>query len=234
MNGDVAITTQAADMAAANGILVVNSAGNSGPGAGSITAPADADSIIAAGAVDVNGNLASFSSRGPTFDGRIKPELVARGVGTYLATASLSYGTGSGTSFSCPLLAGCAALLWSARPTLTNMQIREALIGSASRSDSPDNNYGYGLPDMLVALRYSFVPGDISGDEKTTLVDVIYLVNYVFDKDRPAINCLGADAGNCWTPAPLSAGDTDCDNNISLTDVIRLVNYIFRNGPPAC
>ncbi len=220
MNGDVAITTQAADMAAANGILVVNSAGNSGPSAGSIGAPADADSIIAAGAVDVNGVLASFSSRGPTFDGRIKPELAARGVSTYLAVAStLSYGSGSGTSFSCPLLAGCAALLWSARPTLTNMQIREAMLGVGNRA-TPDNNYGHGLPDMLKALRYSLVAGDLTGDEKVTLSDVIFLVNFVFKS--------GAE------PVPFDAGDVNCDSSVTLGDIMHLVNYIFKNGPPAC
>jgi subtilisin family serine protease len=222
LNGDVAITTIAADMAAANGILVCNSASNSGPSAGSIHAPADADSIIAAGAVNSSGTIASFSSRGPTADGRIKPELVARGVSTYLAVAStLGYGSGSGTSYSCPLLAGCAALLWSARPYLTNMQIREAMIGSADRVTSPDNTYGYGLPDMLKALRYSFVPGDLNGDEKVTLGDVIFLVNFLFKSGSPE-------------PVPVAAGDTNCDINISLADVLLLVNYILKHGPPAC
>ncbi len=222
MNGDVAITTQAADMAAANGILVVNSMGNSGPGSGTLSAPADADSIISAGAVDVNGVIANFSSRGPTSDGRTKPELVARGVSTYLAVAStLGYGSGSGTSYSCPLLAGCAALLWSARPNLTNMQVREAMMGSGNRVSSPDNIYGNGLPDLLKALRYSFVPGDLNGDERITLGDVIFLVNYIFKSGSPE-------------PVPLSAGDTDCDANITLGDILRLVNYLFKSGPPAC
>jgi len=222
MNGDSAITTKAADLAAFNGILVVNSMGNSGPGTGTLTAPADADSILAAGAVDVNGAIAYFSSRGPTSDGRIKPELVARGENTYLAVAStLSYGSGSGTSFSCPLLAGCAALLWSARPNLTSMQIREAMMGSGNRVNSPDNTYGNGLPDMLKALRYSFKPGDLNGDDRVSLADVIFLVNFVFRPGSPE-------------PVPLGAGDTDCDSNISLADIVRLVNYIFKGGPPAC
>lgn len=222
MNGDVAITTRAADLAAANGILVCNSAGNSGPNPGTITAPADADSIIAAGAVTSTGGIASFSSRGPTFDGRLKPELVARGVSTYLAVAStLGYGSGNGTSYSCPLLAGCAALLWSARPNLTNMQVREAMIGSGNRVNSPDNIYGSGLPDLVKALRYSFVPGDLNGDERITLGDVIFLVNYIFKTGSPE-------------PVPVSAGDTDCDANIKLGDILRLANYIFKSGPPAC
>jgi subtilisin family serine protease len=222
MNGDVAITTQAADRAAVNGIIVVNSMGNSGPGSGTLSAPADADSIIAAGAVDVNGVIAGFSSRGPTSDGRTKPELVARGVSTYLAVAStLSYGSGNGTSYSCPLLAGCAALLWSARPNLTNMQVREAMMGAGNRVSSPDNIYGNGLPDMLKALRYSFVPGDLNGDERITLGDVIFLVNYIFKTGSPE-------------PVPLSAGDTDCDTNITVGDILRMVNYIFKGGPAAC
>lgn len=222
MNGDVAITTRAADMAAANGILVCNSIGNSGPAAGTLSAPSDADSIVAAGAVNSTGTITSFSSRGPTSDGRIKPELVARGSATYLAVAStLGYGSGSGTSYSCPLLAGCAALLWSARPNLTNMQVRQALIGSANRANSPDNTYGYGLPDMLKAIRYSFVPGDENGDDRVTLADVVFLINYLFKTGSPE-------------PVPLSRGDVDCSGVTDLADVIYLVNYFFKHGPAAC
>ena len=222
MNGDVAITTRAADLAAANGILVCNSAGNSGPNPGTITAPADADSIIAAGAVSSTGVIASFSSRGPTFDERLKPELVARGVSTYLAVAStLSYGSGNGTSYSCPLLAGCAALLWSARPTLTNMQVREALIGSADRSGTPDNTYGYGLPNLMTALNYAVIPGDINSDDKVTLADVVFQANYIF-KPGAAI------------PIPVSSADVDCSGSVTLGDVVYMANRIFKAGPPAC
>src|SRR5574341_301640 len=218
LNGDVAVTTVAADIAASKGILVSNAMGNSGPGAGSLIAPADADSIISCGAVDSFGVIVSFSSRGPTFDGRIKPELVAQGRSVYLASAaSLSYGRGSGTSFATPLLGGCAAVLWSARPTLNNMQIREILMQTANNVSSPDNNYGWGMPDLALALKYSVINGDVNSDDKINLADIMFLVNYIFK------------GGNA--PIPLKAGDLNCDTSIILSDIIYLVNYIFKAGP---
>ncbi|OGC76000.1 MAG: hypothetical protein A2145_00830 [candidate division Zixibacteria bacterium RBG_16_40_9] len=222
LNGDIAVTTVAADVAASKGILVCNAMGNSGQfGAGSLITPADADSIISCGAVDSFGVIVSFSSRGPTFDGRIKPELVAQGSKVYLALASsLSYARGSGTSFATPLLGGCAAVLWSARPTLTNMQIREALMQTANNVGSPDNAYGWGMPDLALALKYSVITGDANSDDKINLADIVFLVNYIF-KD-----------GNA--PFPLKVGDVNCDTSVILNDIIYLVNYIFKGGPPPC
>ncbi len=221
LNGDTAVTTIAADVAASKGILVCNAMGNSGPLDTSLITPADADSIIACGAVDSFGVIVSFSSRGPTFDGRIKPELVAQGRSVYLASASsLSYARGSGTSFATPLLGGCAAVLWSARPTLNNMQIREALMQTANNVSSPDNNYGWGLPDLVLALKYSVITGDANADDKINLADIVFLVNYIF-KDGVA-------------PFPPKVGDVNCDTSVILNDIIYLVNYIFKDGPPPC
>jgi hypothetical protein len=153
-NGATPVTSRAASTAARKGIVVVNSAGNSGPFAPSISAPADAFNILAVGAINGAGNIADFSSRGPTADGRIKPEVVARGVSTYVASNfnTGSFGRASGTSFACPLVAGCAAVLLSARQDWTPLQVREALMMSASRANHPDNDFGWGIVDLNKAI----------------------------------------------------------------------------------
>jgi subtilisin family serine protease len=159
MNGHTTIITRATEIAASKGILVVSAAGNEGASAWYyITAPADAngDSMIAVGAVDLSGALAYFSSRGPTSDGRIKPDLCAMGVSNPLPNVATplnptSYTSHSGTSFSCPLMAGLAACLMQSRPSATPKQIIQALRGTASQANAPDNLKGYGIPDALAA-----------------------------------------------------------------------------------
>jgi serine protease AprX len=153
-NGRTAVTTKAAGMAARKGVVVVNSMGNYGNTVGSIIAPADADSIISAGAVNYSGVLASFSSVGPTNDGRIKPDVVAPGVSIYVAsTAGASaYVHASGTSFSCPLTAGVAALVLSAHPEFSAIQVRDAIRNTATQADRPDNSYGWGVVNARAAV----------------------------------------------------------------------------------
>ena len=155
-NGDFCVTTKAADSAAVLGIIVCNSMGNAGPGASTLSAPADADSIISCGAVNSSGSIASFSSRGPTADGRTKPEVCAQGVSTTCATSNstTSFGTASGTSLSTPLIGGAAAIVLSAHPTWTPMQVREALMMTASQFCSPNNSYGWGIIDVMAAINY--------------------------------------------------------------------------------
>ena len=161
MDGNTAPITIAADMAVKKGIVVVVAAGNEANLPWHyITAPADGDSVITVGSVLSNGILAGSSSRGPTFDNRIKPEVVAMGAAVYTAKASAAdqygdqYQYSSGTSFACPIVAGVAALILSKHPELTAMQVREALIKTASRSSQPDNSYGYGLVDAPAAVNY--------------------------------------------------------------------------------
>ncbi len=178
-NGDSCTITIAADEAAAKGIVVCNAMGNSGPGSGSLLAPADADSIIAVGAVDRDSLIVSFSSRGPTFDGRTKPEVCALGYGTYSADPEDDHGYiyVSGTSLSTPLIAGAVAIIVGARPNWTNMQVREALMMTASRHGTPDNNYGWGIPDVLAALDY-FPPGVEDSDKEMSSTFNYLIPNY--------------------------------------------------------
>ncbi|MPR32013.1 S8 family serine peptidase [Salmonirosea aquatica] len=149
MDGKTALVTRGARHVARTGMLLVNSAGNEGNNAWRyITAPADADSILAVGAVFSNRTYAPFSSVGPTADGRIKPDVAAQGAGTVigndLGTGGVS--TGNGTSFSAPLIAGLAADLWQAHPNLTAQQLREVLVKSGHQAANPDSLLGYGVP----------------------------------------------------------------------------------------
>ncbi|MFH1279761.1 MAG: S8 family serine peptidase [Candidatus Eisenbacteria bacterium] len=148
MDGNTATTTIAADLAAGNGILVCTSAGNEGEGSWDyIIAPADADSIIATGAVWDDTTLVYFSSRGPTYDGRIKPDLVAQGVYTVSVDpySNTAYDDCHGTSCANPLLAGAAALVLQANPFQTPYDLIERLKSTATRAASPDTAYGWGL-----------------------------------------------------------------------------------------
>ncbi len=158
MNGKTATTTKAAAIAARKGVVVVNAMGNeAGTSWHFLTTPADADSIISVGAVNNNGNYASFSSVGPTSDGRTKPDIVSHGVGTYCAIPSNSSYSGSfqGTSLATPLAAGVAAMILSAHPELTPVQVRDALRNTASNASSPNNTIGWGIIDAYKAILYN-------------------------------------------------------------------------------
>ncbi len=159
MDGNTTIVTKGADAAAKKGLLVITSAGNEGSAPvpqNTLVAPSDGDSVIAAAAVDEFGLRASFSSVGPAADGRIKPDLAARGVGTYCASPATNkaYTQVSGTSLSCPLVAGAAAVVWQVNPRLTNMQVREALRRTASQADNPDRYLGWGIVNAYEAAFY--------------------------------------------------------------------------------
>jgi len=171
MDGNTAVSTIGADIAASRGIFVANSAGNNGsaiPPQNTLGAPADGDSVAAIGAVNSSGSRASFSSTGPTSDGRIKPDLMARGVGTVCADPyGPGYTSASGTSLSCPLVAGAAALVLQVNPTWTNMEVLEALKNTADNASSPDDSYGWGIINTYDAAFYSF-PTSVN-DEKPLL-----------------------------------------------------------------
>jgi len=151
LNGDVAVTTVAADMAAQRGILVVTAAGNEGPGSRSIWTPADGDSVLAIGAEDSLGTIADFSSRGPTADGRIKPDFTAPGVAVCVVTGGGHVQRLDGTSFATPLIAASAALVKQMHPSLLPMELRAAFRSTASKRAAPDTIYGWGRPNVAAS-----------------------------------------------------------------------------------
>ncbi|MBQ34348.1 MAG: hypothetical protein CMG32_05845 [Candidatus Marinimicrobia bacterium] len=157
LDGMTAVTTIAVNTAIENGMVVVTAVGNSGTGG--IVVPADAEHVIACGAVDSDGNIASFSSQGPTADGRIKPEVCALGVSTYCAgvNSTSAYRYENGSSLATPLVAGAAACVLQAHPDWTPQQVREALMMTASDPENPDNQYGWGIIDVMGTINYQFM-----------------------------------------------------------------------------
>jgi len=152
MDGNTALITKAADFAASTGMMIINSAGNFGASSWQyISAPADGDSVLAVGAVDPNELYAGFSSQGPSFDGRVKPNLMAQGQNVWAATSTGGFANMNGTSFSSPILCGMAAGFWQANPGLTNMEVMDYLQRSASHYINPNDQYGYGIPDYSKA-----------------------------------------------------------------------------------
>ena len=149
MDGITNVATRGADKAVSKGIMVVNSAGNSGNSTTFpyIGAPADGLEVFSIGAVDPEGYRASFSSIGPTYDGRIKPVVSATGQNTFVAYGGTDAGYGNGTSFSSPVIAGMTACLMQAYPEMTTAEVREALKESGSQYTNPDNLLGWGIPD---------------------------------------------------------------------------------------
>ncbi len=153
MNGKKTIVSRAATIASQKGMIVTNSAGNEGARKWKfIIAPADVAEVLSVGAINVNKQVASFSSYGPTGDGRVKPDVTSVGWNTFLINLNGTVGQGNGTSFSNPNLAGLIACLWQAFPEFNNKEIINAVKQSADHYDKPDNRTGYGIPNMRLAF----------------------------------------------------------------------------------
>ena len=151
-NGKTNISSIAATFCARKGIVVVVAAGNEGSNSFHyISSPADADSILAIGAVNSGGTYVSFSSTGPSYDGRVKPNVAAQGSGTTIASPGGFIGGGSGTSFASPVTAGMVACLIQANPTKKCMEIIQGIEQSASQYNNPDSLLGFGIPNFHLA-----------------------------------------------------------------------------------
>ncbi len=157
-DGNTTVTTIAANWAYTRGILFVTAAGNDGNNHhfpdGGLISPSDGWGVLTVGAVDKNGLISSFSSHGPTYDNRIKPDICARGVSTFLASdiRNNAYRNSNGTSFSTPLIAGGAALILQKYPDWTPGRVINEIKKYSDRNSEPDNFYGWGIPDFYSVI----------------------------------------------------------------------------------
>ena len=154
MNGETTFITRGAEIGSSRGMLLVTSAGNSGNSPWKyISAPADANSVFTVGAVNSVETIASFSSYGPTADGRVKPDVLGQGQNVYIVNyISGNNALSNGTSFSSPVMTGVIACFWQAFPNKTNMEIMDIVRKSADRYSNPTDHYGYGVPDFEAAF----------------------------------------------------------------------------------
>lgn len=158
MNGKTTIISKAAVIAVEKGIIVVNSAGNHGNKDWNIvTAPADVEGVISVGALDINSNLADFSSRGYFKSNSIKPNIVGVGQGTTLYYDLGTYHYGSGTSFSSPLLAGLIACFWQKNSSLNPNELRSMIYSLGTNYSTPNLEIGFGIPKFDKELNPSLI-----------------------------------------------------------------------------
>ena len=153
IDGNTAFITRGANVAFTRGMLCVTSAGNSGNSAHPyVGVPADAFNTLSVGAVNAEEEYTPFSSIGPTFDMRVKPDVMAQGVSSVISNINGEITAANGTSFSGPITAGLVACLWQALPDKTNAEILQIIKESADRYTNPNEQYGYGIPDFALAL----------------------------------------------------------------------------------
>jgi len=153
MDGATTPIAIGANHAASKGMLIVNSVGNEGQSSWEkLITPSDSPNVLAVGAVDSNGDVAFFSSLGPSADGRIKPDVVALGYGTAVQSATGQIGTANGTSLSAPIISGLAACLWQAKPNEGARDIYDLILLSSSNYTTPNFELGYGLPNFASAI----------------------------------------------------------------------------------
>ena len=192
MDGNTTYITRGANIAFEKGLLLINSAGNSG-GAGNpwqiVGAPADAEGVFSIGAVDNNGNYASFSSKGNATQPNQKPDVVAQGLASSIITENNIVSTANGTSFSGPIMAGGLVCLWQALPNKTNAEIMQLVRASASQYTTPDNFLGYGIPDLQLALNTSLsVTGFKTQDISVYPNPIHNLINFNFSDNKKDID----------------------------------------------
>lgn len=199
MDGKTAIITKAAELAVSKGVIVVNSAGNEGTVAWRIIgAPADGPNVIAVGAVFSNGGIVGFSSRGPTADGRIKPDVMAMGASVRVVSVGSAnqYTFSSGTSFSGPLIGGVVAQILSAHPETTPQQMMNALRTTASNANSPNNDFGYGIVNAKAAVT-SLGPAFSNEPEVSTTQSGVFTVTMrILSRDGIAANSVRVSYAN--------------------------------------
>lgn len=208
MDGNSTIISIAADIAASKGMIVVASAGNDGAKDWKyISAPADADSILTVGSVDYAGSYSYFSSKGPTTDNRVKPNIMAMGFNTTVQSPWDYISNAYGTSFSAPIISGMVACLWQVNPNLTNMEVIKLIEQSSSNFLSPDSLTGYGIPDFAKAYLFAV----------NTVLSENYLPVFMKKIHPPMIDFTNHNTDLTYTiPAEFSAKLFDTAHNLIL------------------
>lgn len=230
LNGQQSFITRGANVAFTRGMFLVTSAGNSGGGSSPyVSVPGDAFNTLTIGAVDSTEEYAPFSSIGPTFDGRIKPDVMAMGLGSYVGSTTGELFAGSGTSYSSPITAGLVACLWQALPSLTNVQLLQLIRQSADRYNAPNAQYGYGVPDFWAAYQ-SGLPLATKTITKAIAQPLLYpnptqsVLNITLpDANDEAVLTLYNNLGQAVFTKMLSKGNTAADTTELSTGV-----YLYR------
>lgn len=226
MDGQTTIVTRACEMAFNRGVITITSAGNEG---GSpwryITAPADGFNTIAVGAVTSNNVVTTFSSRGPTFDGRIKPDILAQGSSVFAAIPgrfdlyTFSFG---GTSAAAPIACGVAGLLLSAHPHLNNIQVRNIFIETSDNSASPNNERGYGLVSAVNAVNFP----TLQSENSQIKLHKIFINNHSVNPST--VKIIYTDNGNDFTETEMQFdGNLKYNFTIPSLPFNRLVDFYF-------
>ena len=149
LDGETTFAARGANIAFDKGMIMVSSAGNGGDSSfPTVGTPADAIGVLTIGAVDSDGNYSSFSSIGPTVDGRVKPDVMAQGSSSAVISTGGNVDFSSGTSFSSPIMAGVVTCLWQSRPEVPNGHIMQIIRESAHLFNNPTDQMGYGIPNF--------------------------------------------------------------------------------------
>ena len=238
MDGNSTIVARAANKANSRGLLVVNSAGNYGnQNWRYVGSPADAHGVLAVGGTDDSGVRVGFSSVGPTSDGRIKPDVMAKARAVASVNPSGGISNANGTSFSAPLISALAACLWQRFPDASNDKIKNAIIQSGDRFLSPDSLYGNGIPDFQKAYdilnvadrRDSFVSLGINPVKAESS-----LIFHAEKEQRISIELINSSGQRIWylTDIPVQIGYNELKPFRQIEDLtsgVYLIKMNFKN-----
>jgi len=240
MDGKTAIISIGAGIASSKGMIIVASAANSGedPIHPWINAPGDADNILTAGAIWSDQTYAAFSSIGPSYDGRVKPDIVAMGGGTTNQEMDSSFSQGNGTSFSSPILSGLIACLWQQFPEKTNQEIMDAVRKSSHLYNSPTEYLGYGIPDFVLAGKILNMEENYVPDNQIRIYPNPYSSDFIIelatnpgDSVQIIINDISSKTNYMWLEFNAKGTNTKIaiDDLHRLKSGIYIVNVIINN-----
>jgi len=230
LDGKTSFISRGASIAAQKGMLIVTSAGNDGNGDWKkIDFPADVEGVLTVGSVQTDQIRSDFSSIGPTADGRVKPDVMAMGTSNTIVTGGGTLATGSGTSYSAPLVAGMAASIWSAFPQMKATELFRLIKESGNRSTNPDTIYGYGIPNaqkIWISLKESLPQSEFPNFYcyPNPVIDYIHFADFSM-MSVPVKICIYNAFGEKVLEKTLSGNDTMVDVSY-FPDSIYFVEFL--------